>query len=179
MFSDFKGFSQFAESMDREDVVAEIDHCLRGFDEIMEKYGLEKIKAVGDAYLAVGGMRDNDEDEAVRVTLAAMEIQEFMNGLKIQRETEERPYFEARIGIHTGPVVAGIVGIKKFAYDIWGDTVNLASRMETNGDAGKVNISEATHAFIKDFFTFTQNGQYTETKGQDIDMYFVEAYLGD
>ena len=179
MFSDFKGFSHISESMDPEDLVAEIDHCFRGFDEIMEKYGLEKIKTVGDAYLAVGGMRDNDEDEAVRVTLAAMEIQEFMNGLKIQRETEERPYFEARIGIHTGPVVAGIVGIKKFAYDIWGDTVNLASRMETNGDAGKVNISEATHAFIKDFFTFTQNGQYTETKGQDIDMYFVEAYLGD
>ncbi|NRA48635.1 MAG: hypothetical protein HRU12_05840, partial [Phaeodactylibacter sp.] len=91
MFSDFKGFSHISESMDPEDLVAEIDHCFRGFDEIMEKYGLEKIKTVGDAYLAVGGMRDNDEDEAVRVTLAAMEIQEFMNGLKIQRETEERP----------------------------------------------------------------------------------------
>lgn len=179
MFSDFKGFSHISEGMDPEDLVAEIDHCFRAFDEIMEKYGLEKIKTVGDAYLAVGGMRDNDEDEAVRVTLAAMDIQEFMAELKIQRGAEGRTCFEARIGIHTGPVVAGIVGIKKFAYDIWGDTVNLASRMETNGEAGKVNVSEATHAFIQDFFTFSTNGQYTETKGQDIDMYFIDAYLGD
>lgn len=179
MFSDFKGFSHISEGMEPEDLVAEIDHCFRAFDEIMEKYGLEKIKTVGDAYLAVGGMRDTDEDEAVRVTLAAMEIQEFMAGLKIQREAEGRTCFEARIGIHTGPVVAGIVGIKKFAYDIWGDTVNLAARMETSGEAGKVNVSEATHAFIQDFFSFSRNGKYTETKGQDIDMYFVDAYLGD
>jgi len=165
--------------MDPEDLVAEIDHCFRAFDEIMEKYGLEKIKTVGDAYLAVGGMRDTDEDEAVRVTLAAMEIQEFMAGLKIQRESEGRTYFEARIGIHTGPVVAGIVGIKKFAYDIWGDTVNLASRMETNGEVGKVNVSEATYVFIRDYFRCDENGQYTETKGRDIDMYLVDAYLGD
>lgn len=179
MFSDFKGFSHISEGMDPEDLVAEIDHCFRAFDEIMEKYGLEKIKTVGDAYLAVGGMRDTDKDEAVRVTLAAMEIQEFMAGLKIQRESEGRTYFEARIGIHTGPVVAGIVGIKKFAYDIWGDTVNLASRMETNGEVGKVNVSEATYAFIQDYFRCDENGQYTETKGRDIDMYLVDAYLGD
>lgn len=179
MFSDFKGFSHISESMEPEDLVAEIDHCFRAFDEIMEKYSLEKIKTVGDAYLAVGGMRDTDEDEAVRVTLAALEIQGFMARLKLQRKTEGRTSFEARIGIHTGPVVAGIVGIKKFAYDIWGDTVNLAARMETNGDAGKVNVSETTHVFIKDFFSFTPNGQYTETQGRDIDMYFVDAYIGD
>lgn len=179
MFSDFKGFSHISEGMDPEDLVAEIDHCFRAFDEIMEKYGLEKIKTVGDAYLAVGGMRDTDEDEAVRVTLAAMAIQEFMAGLKIQREAEGRTFFEARIGIHTGPVVAGIVGIKKFAYDIWGDTVNLAARMETNGEVGAVNVSEATYAFIRDYFRCTENGQYTETKGQNIDMYLVDAYIGD
>jgi class 3 adenylate cyclase len=165
--------------MDPEDLVAEIDHCFRAFDEIMEKYGLEKIKTVGDAYLCVGGIRDDDGDEATRVTLAAMEIQKFMTGLKVQREAENKPCFEARIGIHTGPVVAGIVGIKKFAYDIWGDTVNVAARMETNGEAGKVNISEATYNLIGKLFRCNYHGQYTETDGEDINMYFVEEYLGD
>jgi ligand-binding sensor domain-containing protein/class 3 adenylate cyclase len=113
MFSDFKGFSRISEHMDPEDLVAEIDHCFRAFDEIMEKYDLEKIKTVGDAYLCVGGMHDDDDGhEAVRVTMAALEIQAFMKGLAIQRELEQKPFFEARIGIHTGPVVAGIVGIK-------------------------------------------------------------------
>ncbi|MCB0561842.1 MAG: hypothetical protein H6573_12825 [Lewinellaceae bacterium] len=179
MFSDFKGFSRISEQMDPEDLVAEIDYCFRAFDEIMEKYGLEKIKTVGDAYLCVGGIRDDDGDEATRVILAAMEIQEFMAGLRIQREAEEKPCFEARIGIHTGAVVAGIVGIKKFAYDIWGDTVNLAARMETNGDAGKVNISETTYDLTQKLFRCTYHGQYTETDGEDINMYYVEEYLGD
>ncbi|MCO6490943.1 MAG: hypothetical protein J5I98_21175 [Phaeodactylibacter sp.] len=179
MFSDFKGFSRISEQMDPEDLVAEIDYCFRAFDEIMEKYGLEKIKTVGDAYLCVGGMHDDDDGhEATRVTLAAMEIQEFMSGLKIQREAEGKPCFEARIGIHTGAVVAGIVGIKKFAYDIWGDTVNLAARMETSGEAGKVNISGATYELVRTLFQCSYHGRYTETDGEDIDMYYVEAYLG-
>jgi class 3 adenylate cyclase/ligand-binding sensor domain-containing protein len=179
MFSDFKGFSRISERMDPEDLVAEIDHCFCAFDEIMEKYGLEKIKTVGDAYLCVGGMKNTEGDEAVRATLAGLEIQAFMAGLKVQRTAENRSCFEARIGIHTGPLVAGIVGIKKFAYDIWGDTVNLAARMETNGEVGKVNVSEATYAFIKDFFHCEHHGQYTETDGDNIDMYFVGEYLGD
>lgn len=179
MFSDFKGFSRISEQMDPEDLVAEIDHCFRAFDEIMEKFGLEKIKTVGDAYLCVGGIRDDDGDEATRVTLAAIEIQKFMAGLKVQRQAEEKPFFEARIGIHTGAVVAGIVGIKKFAYDIWGDTVNLAARMETSGEAGKVNISEATYHLIKALFRCTYHGQYTETDGENINMYYVEEYVGD
>ena len=102
-----------------------------------------------------------------------------MEGLAIQRRLEEKPFFEARIGIHTGPLVAGIVGIKKFAYDIWGDTVNLASRMETNGEAGKVNISETTYQLINPLFRCVYHRQYTETDGEDINMYFVEEYLGD
>jgi len=179
MFSDFKGFSRISEQMEPEDLVAEIDHCFRAFDEIMEKYGLEKIKTVGDAYLCVGGMRDDEGNEAVRVTLAAMEIQQFMSGLRLQRKAEGKPCFEARIGIHTGPVVAGIVGIKKFAYDIWGDTVNLAARMETSGEAGKINVSAATHDLIEPLFDCTYHGNYTETRGEDIEMYFVKEYLGD
>jgi class 3 adenylate cyclase/ligand-binding sensor domain-containing protein len=182
MFSDFKGFSKISEHMDPEDLVAEIDLCFCAFDEIMEKYRLEKIKTVGDAYLCVGGMHDEDDDdadEARRVTMAALEIQSFMEGLAIQRKLEDKHYFEARIGIHTGPVVAGIVGIKKFAYDIWGDTVNLAARMETNGAVGRVNISGRTFQLIRDRFSCRFHGSYTETDGEDIPMYFVEEYLAD
>jgi class 3 adenylate cyclase/ligand-binding sensor domain-containing protein len=178
MFSDFKGFSKISEHMDPEDLVAEIDHCFRAFDEIMEKYELEKIKTVGDAYLCVGGMHEEDDGhEALRVTLAALEIQAFMEGLGIQRRLEGKPFFEARIGIHTGPVIAGIVGIKKFAYDIWGDTVNLAARMETNGAAGKVNVSGTTYNLIEEHFRCTYHSNYTETDGDDIKMYFVEEYM--
>jgi len=178
MFSDFKGFSKISEHMDPEDLVAEIDYCFRAFDEIMDKYQLEKIKTVGDAYLSVGGMHEDDDgDEAVRVTMAAMEIQSFMNGLSIQRKLEKKPFFEARIGIHTGPVVAGIVGIKKFAYDIWGDTVNLAARMETSGAAGKVNVSGRTFQLIREQFHCEYHGSYTETDGEDIPMYFVGEKL--
>lgn len=178
MFSDFKGFSKISEQMDPEDLVAEIDHCFCGFDEIMDKYNLEKIKTVGDAYLCVGGMHENDDGhEAVRVTTAALEIQEFMRGLALQRQSEGKPYFEARIGIHTGPVVAGIVGIKKFAYDIWGDTVNLAARMETHGAVGKVNVSETAYGLIRDTYPGTYHASYTETEGEDIKMYFVDTNI--
>jgi class 3 adenylate cyclase/ligand-binding sensor domain-containing protein len=179
MFSDFKGFSRISEQMTPEELVAEIDCCFRAFDEIMEQYGLEKIKTVGDAYLCVGGMRNDHDHEAERVILAAMDIQAFMAQLAAQRRRDSQLFFEARIGIHTGPLVAGIVGIKKFAYDIWGDTVNLASRMESYGEAGRVNISEATYRLVQPNFRCTLHGQFTETGGGDIDMYFVEAYQGD
>lgn len=178
MFSDFKGFSRISEQMAPEDLVAEIDCCFRAFDEIMEKYGLEKIKTVGDAYLCVGGMRNDNGHEADRVILAAMDIQVFMQKLAVQRQHDNQLFFEARIGIHTGPLVAGIVGIKKFAYDIWGDTVNLASRMESCGEVGRVNISEATYRLVQPHFRCAFHGQYTETEGEDINMYFVEEYLG-
>ncbi|MEM9931642.1 MAG: adenylate/guanylate cyclase domain-containing protein, partial [Bacteroidota bacterium] len=123
MFSDFVGFTRLSEMMEPEDLVAEIDRCFRAFDEITERHGLEKIKTVGDAYLCVGGIYTPDEDEAQQVVKAALEMQEFLHGEAIMRELNGQPAFRARIGIHTGPIVAGIVGIKKFAYDIWGDTV--------------------------------------------------------
>lgn len=177
MFSDFKGFSKISEQLEPEDLVAEIDLCFRAYDEIIERHGLEKIKTVGDAYLCVGGISSDDVDEATRVLRAALEIQEFMHGIGITKRVNKEPYFEARIGIHSGPVVAGIVGIKKFAYDIWGDTVNIAARMETNGEAGRVNISEATYQLIKDSFHCNYHGKYTENDGDDIGMYFVERVV--
>lgn len=154
MFFDFKGFSYILEGMELEDLVVEIDYCFCVFDEIMEKYGLEKIKMVGDVYLAVGGMWDMDEDEVVCVILVVMEIQEFMVGLKIQWEVEGCICFEVCIGIYIGLVVVGIVGIKKFVYDIWGDIVNFVVWMEISGEVGKVNVFEVIYVFIQDFFSF-------------------------
>ena len=145
MFTDFKGFSLLAGQMEPEALVQEIDYCFRAFDEIMEMYGLEKIKTVGDAYLCAGGMTSQNKVEtAVQVVKAAFEIQAFLAATVLHRKEQDKPCFEARIGIHTGPVVAGIAGIKKFAYDIWGDTVNIAERLQSNGEVGKVNISKST-----------------------------------
>ncbi len=173
MFSDFKSFTKISEQMEPEELVAEIDLCFRAFDKIVEKYDLEKIKTIGDAYLCVGGISALNDDVAIRIIKAAMEIQEFLKDTAIDKAAKNAPYFEARIGIHTGPIVAGIVGIKKFVYDIWGDTVNIASRMETNGQVGKVNVSETTYQMVKDHFAFEKHGVYNEVEKRPINMYFV------
>jgi len=174
MFSDFKDFSRISELMEPEELVTEIDLCFSAFDEIIERHGLEKIKTIGDAYLCVGGISSDDLDEALRVIRASLEIQEFMERLAIEKRQNNQPYFEARIGIHSGPLVAGIVGFKKFAYDIWGDTVNIASRMETYGTVGKVNVSETTYHLIKNYFTCVPNGHFTEHQTA-LQMYLVEG----
>lgn len=177
MFSDFKGFSRISELLEPEELVAKIDHCFRAFDHIIEKHGLEKIKTVGDAYLCVGGIAsDDDINDASNVIHAALEIQAFMHENAQSKKQMGQTFFEARIGIHTGPLVAGIVGIKKFAYDIWGDTVNVASRMETNGEAGEVNISAATYELVKDQFNCKYHGEFKESTNA-IGMYFVEGEL--
>jgi len=174
-FSDFKDFSKIAERLSPEELVAEIDLCFRTFDEIMEMYGLEKIKTIGDAYMCAGGMNNSEKNEAVMVVRAALEIQSYMNALAYERKEKNEIFFEARIGIHTGSVVAGIVGIKKFAYDIWGDTVNIAARMEGNGEVGKVNISEATYQLIKEEFNCTYRGKMEVKNKGMVDMYFVDG----
>lgn len=174
MFSDFKGFSRISEQLEPEALVAEIDYCFRAFDRIVEKYQLEKIKTVGDAYLCVSGINsDEDAKDAEAVIRAAVEIQQFLALRSRERKAYNQHHFEARIGVHTGPVVAGIVGIKKFAYDIWGDTVNVASRMETNGEAGKVNISETTYDLVKHQFRCTYHGNFQENSNE-IGMYWIE-----
>lgn len=175
MFTDFKGFTQIAEKMSPAELVAEIDICFKAFDAIITRNGLEKIKTIGDSYMCAGGLPVPGSDHANKVVRAALEIQQFMQQHQQDRQSAGKPRFEARIGIHTGPVVAGIVGVKKFAYDIWGDTVNIASRMESSGEAGKVNISGTTYALVKDVFTCTHRGKIEAKNKGEIDMYFVEG----
>jgi adenylate cyclase len=174
LFTDFKNFSQASEKLTPEELVAEINYCYSGFDDIIVKHGLEKIKTIGDSYMCAGGLPIPNKTNAEDIVRAALEICDFMKREKQKGQTEGKAYFEVRIGCHTGPVVAGIVGTKKFAYDIWGDTVNIASRMESSGEAGKVNISEATYELVKDKFHCIPRGKISAKNKGEIEMYFVE-----
>jgi class 3 adenylate cyclase/ligand-binding sensor domain-containing protein len=173
-FSDFKGFSVIAQQLTPEALVAEIDLCFREFDNVIDKYHLEKIKTIGDAYMCAGGISTDLENSALNVVAAALEIQLFMSDLAQRKQAKGEPHFEMRIGIHTGPVVSGIVGIRKFAFDIWGDTVNIAARLEDNGEVGKVNISQTTYELVRDKYHCLHRGKISIKNMEDVDMYFVE-----
>jgi class 3 adenylate cyclase len=174
MFTDFKDFTRVSEKESAELLVAEIDYCFSAFDNIIQKYGIEKIKTVGDAYLCAGGLPALTYTHAQDTVNAAIEIRDFILARKIEKESRAEIPFEVRIGVHTGPVVAGIVGVKKFAYDIWGDTVNIAARMESGSEAGKVNISGTTYELVKDYFTCTYRGKVEAKNKGEVDMYFAE-----
>ena len=177
LFTDFKGFSIIAEKMSAAELVAEIDYCFKEFDRIIQKYGIEKIKTIGDAYMVVGGLPVTNTTHALDVINAGIEIRDFIEEHKKSMIAQNKPIFEVRIGIHTGNVVAGIVGLKKFAYDIWGDTVNVAARMESSSEAGKINISGATYQLVKDHFKCTYRGKIKAKNKGEVDMYFVEGRI--
>lgn len=173
LFTDFKGFTVIAQKLTAQKLVEEINESFSAFDKICEKHGMEKIKTIGDSYMAAGGLPTPNKTHAQDAINAALEIRQFIEEGKIRKLAAGQPYFEIRIGIHTGPVIAGIVGVKKFAYDIWGDTVNTASRMESSGEVGQVNISGTTYELVKDKFTCTHRGKITAKGKGEIDMYFV------
>lgn len=169
LFTDFVNFTQSSEKMGAEKMLVELNECFTAFDMIMEKHGLEKIKTIGDAYLAVCGLPLKNKSHAYQTILVALDIIDFIE----QRKKTNLDVLDIRIGINSGSLIAGIVGVKKFAYDIWGDTVNTAARMEQNSDKGKINISESTYQLVKDDFAFEYRGKI-ETKGKGaMEMYFV------
>jgi len=177
LFSDIQGFTQIAEEMNPELLIDELDKFFLQFDTVVEKYGIEKIKTVGDAYMCAGGLPEKNRTNPVEVILAALEMQEYMKKIKEMSEIQGMKHWDIRIGIHTGTVVAGVVGHKKLSYDIWGDTVNTASRMESSGEAGKVNISGTTYEFVKDFFICEHRGKMPVKYKGELDMYFVKEIV--
>lgn len=175
LFTDFKSFTEAASKLSPQELVEEINTYFKAFDTIMETYTIEKIKTIGDAYMAAGGLPKPDINAVKNTILAALDMQAFVTKRKAENDVQNKPAFEMRVGIHVGPIVAGIVGVKKFQYDIWGDTVNTASRMESNGLVGKVNISHDTYILVKDEkdLAFEYRGKITAKGKGELEMYFV------
>ena len=174
MFTDFRGFTTLADKMTPQELVTELGNCFMEFDNIIEKHGLEKIKTIGDAYMCAGGIPTPGEKHIFRMVKASLEIQRYIYQKNQKRNEEGLAPWDIRIGIHIGPVVAGVVGKKKYAYDIWGSTVNIASRMESNGIPGHVNVSSAVYNIIKDDYTCTYRGKIHAKNIGEIDMYLVD-----
>ncbi|HEX2934627.1 MAG TPA: adenylate/guanylate cyclase domain-containing protein, partial [Bacteroidales bacterium] len=173
LFTDFIGFSKIAESLPPAKLVSVLDNYFARFDEIIDKYNLEKIKTIGDSYMCAGGIPIENRSNPYTIVLAGLEIQKTISEIN-KTQTDNDSVWSLRLGINTGELITGVIGKRKFAYDIWGDAVNTASRMESAGEAGKVNISGATYDIVKDFFECTYRGKIKVKNKGEIDMYFVE-----
>jgi adenylate cyclase len=173
MFTDFKGFTRLAEASEPRTLVNDLNQFFCAFDEIIEHHNLEKLKTIGDAYMCAGGLPDENRTHPIDVCRAALEIQEYMAHVNLQREKMRLSPWELRIGIHTGPVMAGVVGKKKFTYDIWGDAVNVAARIESNGEAGRIALSESTYHHVKDQFECEHRGQIEAKNKGLLDTYVL------
>lgn len=175
LFTDFVGFSSIAKTLPSDRLIKDLDECFQIFDELAGEYGIEKIKTIGDAYMCIGGVPTPEKMAVQNIIHFALTLQRKLGEWNANRAAADLPLFQARIGVHTGPVVAGVVGIKKFSYDIWGDSVNVAARMESQGAAGKVNISATTYEMVKNDFHFTARGEVEVKNMAPMKMYFVEG----
>lgn len=180
IFTDFKDFTQYSELFTPEELIDELARCFEAFDEIVIRHGLEKIKTMGDAYMCVAGISQDKESvvyNAERSILAGMEMAEYIRALKAEKLKEGKAYWHVRVGVHTGDVVAGVVGKKKFVFDIWGDAVNVANRLQTCSEEGRVNISATTYHLVKDYFHCSPRGQIAVKNKGEMDMYFVDEQV--
>ncbi|MEM9887093.1 MAG: adenylate/guanylate cyclase domain-containing protein [Bacteroidota bacterium] len=177
LFTDFQDFSKISEHLPPEELVRELDYCFSNFDQIIEKHHLQKIKTIGDAYMCVGGLYTKGTKHVQRMVAAALEIQEFLRYRSLQKDELGGYFFEARVGIHTGPVVAGVIGTKQIAFDVWGDSVNIAQQMEQHCQVRTVNISSATHELVKDYFDCTYRGEIEVKNGKRHGMYEVSGEI--
>lgn len=177
LFTDFENFTLLTSDLSPEMLVKDLNECFSEFDRIVQQYGIEKIKTIGDAYMAAGGIPIPTSLHALDTVRAAIDIREYMHEWNAEREKMNRIRLNVRIGIHSGPLIAGVVGTHKFSYDIWGDTVNIASRIESNGQAGKVNISNSTHELVKDYFTCIPRGKIKAKGKGELEMHWVEDRL--
>jgi class 3 adenylate cyclase len=177
LFADIKDFTGISERLSPDELITSLDEYFETFDNIIEKYGIEKIKTIGDAYVCAGGVPTKSDNNAHLVVKAALEFMREIEKKQIDRKGAGKIPFEFRIGIHTGQLVAGVIGVRKFAYDIWGDTVNTAARMQQHGEAGKINISQATYDLVKDKFACIYRGKLEAKNKGEIEMYFVEKAI--
>lgn len=177
LFADIKEFTRISERLTPDEVVEALDTYFERFDKVIEKYDIEKIKTIGDAYVCAGGIPTKNEDNPNLVVRAALECMEEVNKLRAERTKQGKQTFEFRFGIHTGQLVAGVIGIRKFAYDIWGDTVNMAARMQQEGEVGKINISGDTYELVKANFACIHRGKHDVKNKGAVDMYFVERAI--
>ncbi len=177
LFCDMASFTKIAEAMDPETLVGELDRVFKKFDEICIEYRMEKIKTIGDAYMAVGGIPIENKTHAIDSVLCGLGFQAYMNEQREIHNLHGKEFWQIRLGIHVGPLVAGVVGNNKFAYDVWGDTVNTASRLESSGVVGEVNISQDTYDLVKDIFLCESRGLISAKNKGDIPMYLVKGFL--
>lgn len=173
MFADFEGFSRLTEQIEPKSLIEQLDQFFSAFDAIAERHRLEKLKTIGDAYMCVGGLPEPNRTHDVDTCLAALSIIEFMRRTNLQRDKLHLPRWDLRIGIHSGPVMAGVVGKSKFIYDVWGDAVNVAARLEAAGGTGRINVSDVIKTRVRSLMEFEPRGAVEVKNKAPISMHFL------
>jgi class 3 adenylate cyclase len=175
LFADFCNFTALSQTMSAEGLVSELNECFSNFDRIARAHGVEKLKTIGDGYLCVAGVPEPSPDALVSLAQLGLDIRDFIATRRSERTAAGIPYWDVRVGMHCGPLVAGVVGLHKFAYDIWGDTVNTASRMESAGEPGRVNISSDFRAQLSPTAACTPRGLISVKGKGEIEMFFLDS----